>query len=144
MTQWNRSTLGSMQWESLGKSNRSPKTRQSWTRSSTAYCGWPCFGRRVGLDDPQRSLPTPNILWFCDYVNLAVSPNCEWLTIDWYWLCVTQNPSCKEHTEGSKTSCQPPCSSAALWFLQVSSPSLKGSVLKHKQGQVYFHLIVQT
>jgi len=22
----------------------------------------PCFGRRVGLDDPQRSLPTPTIL----------------------------------------------------------------------------------
>ena len=29
---------------------------------------WPCFGRRVGLDDPQRSLPTPTILWFCDPV----------------------------------------------------------------------------
>ena len=27
----------------------------------------PCFGRRVGLDDPQRSLPTPTILWFCDH-----------------------------------------------------------------------------
>jgi len=24
------------------------------------------FGRGVGLGDPQRSLPTPNILWFCD------------------------------------------------------------------------------
>jgi len=24
--------------------------------------------RRVGLDDPQRSLPTPTILWFCDSV----------------------------------------------------------------------------
>ena len=40
----------------------------AWTRSSTAYCRWPCFGRRVGLDDPQRSLPTPTILWFCDSV----------------------------------------------------------------------------
>ena len=30
----------------------------------SAYCRWPCFGRRVGLDDPQRSLPTPIILWF--------------------------------------------------------------------------------
>ena len=29
-----------------------------------------CFGRRVGLDDPQRSLPTPTILWFCDSVIL--------------------------------------------------------------------------
>ena len=31
-----------------------------------ACCRWPCFGRGFGLDDPQRSLPTPNILWFCD------------------------------------------------------------------------------
>jgi len=31
-----------------------------------ACCRWPCFGRRVGLDDPQRSLPTPTILWFCE------------------------------------------------------------------------------
>ena len=33
-----------------------------------ACCRWLCFGRRVGLDDPQRSLPTPTILWFCDSV----------------------------------------------------------------------------
>ena len=26
----------------------------------------PCFGRGVGLDDPQSSLPTPTILWFCE------------------------------------------------------------------------------
>ena len=37
----------------------------AWTRSCAAYCRWPCFGRGGGLDDPQRSLPTPNILWFC-------------------------------------------------------------------------------
>ena len=30
-----------------------------------------CFGRGVGLDDPQRSLPTPNILWFCEAVNTS-------------------------------------------------------------------------
>ena len=30
---------------------------------------WPCFGRGVGLDDPQRSLPNPTILWFCDSVS---------------------------------------------------------------------------
>jgi len=24
-------------------------SRPAWTRSSTAYCMWPCFGRRVGL-----------------------------------------------------------------------------------------------
>ena len=41
-------------------------SRPAWTRSCAACCRWPCFGRRVGLDDPQRSLPTPTILWFCD------------------------------------------------------------------------------
>jgi len=34
----------------------------AWTRSSTAYCRRPCFGRGVGLGDPKRSLPTPTIL----------------------------------------------------------------------------------
>jgi len=43
-------------------------SRPAWTRSCAACCRWPCFGRRVGLDDPQRSLPTPTILWFCDSV----------------------------------------------------------------------------
>ena len=41
-------------------------SRPSWTRCCAACCRWPCLGRRVGLDDPQRSLPTPTILWFCD------------------------------------------------------------------------------
>ena len=44
-------------------------SRPSWTRSCAACCRWPCLSRRVGLDDPQRSLPTPTILWFCDSVN---------------------------------------------------------------------------
>ena len=43
-------------------------SRPTWTTSSTTYCRWPCFGRSVGLDDPQRSLPSPTILWFCDSV----------------------------------------------------------------------------
>ena len=43
-------------------------SRPTWTRSCAAYCRWPCLGRGVGLDDPQRSLPTPTILWFCDSV----------------------------------------------------------------------------
>ena len=43
-------------------------SRPAWTRSCAACCRWPCFGRRVGLDDPQRSFPTPTILWFCDSV----------------------------------------------------------------------------
>ena len=40
-------------------------SKSTWTRSCAACCRWPCFGRGVGLDDPQRSLPIPNILWFC-------------------------------------------------------------------------------
>jgi len=44
-------------------------SRPTWTKSSTACCRWPCFSRGVGLDDPQRSLPTLNILWFCDSVQ---------------------------------------------------------------------------
>ena len=43
-------------------------SRLAWTRSCAACCRWPCFGRGVGLDDPQRSLPTPTVLWFCDSV----------------------------------------------------------------------------
>jgi len=45
-------------------------SRPAWTRSCAACCRWPCSGRRVGLGDPQRSLPTPTILWFCDSVIL--------------------------------------------------------------------------
>ena len=41
-------------------------SRPAWMRSCAACCRWPCFGWRVGLDDPQRSLPTPTILWFYD------------------------------------------------------------------------------
>ena len=43
-------------------------SRPSWTRSCAACYRWLCFGRGVGLDDSQRSLPTPNILWLCDFV----------------------------------------------------------------------------
>ena len=31
------------------------------SRSCAACCRWPCFSRKVGLDDPQWSLPTPTI-----------------------------------------------------------------------------------
>ena len=48
-------------------------SRPAWTRSCVACCRWPSFSWRVGLDDPQRSLPTPNILWFCDSVVLFFS-----------------------------------------------------------------------
>jgi len=50
-------------------------SRPAWTRSCAACCRRPCFGRGVGLDDPQRSLPTPNILWFYDSV---ISTGDEW------------------------------------------------------------------
>ena len=45
-------------------------SRAAWTRSCAAYCRWPCFSRGIALEDPQRSLPTPTILWFCDSVIL--------------------------------------------------------------------------
>ena len=48
-------------------------SRPAWTRFCAACSRWPCFGRRVGLDDPQRSLPTPTILWFCDSVTPVTS-----------------------------------------------------------------------
>ena len=43
-------------------------SKPAWTRSCAACCRWPCFIRGVVLDDPQRSLPTPTILWFCGSV----------------------------------------------------------------------------
>ena len=45
--------------------------RPVWTRSCAACCRRPCFSRGVGLDDPQRSLPTPTTLWFCDSVKFG-------------------------------------------------------------------------
>ena len=47
-------------------------SRPAWTRSCAACCRWPCFSRGVGPDDPQRSLPTPNILrfWICNFVTI--------------------------------------------------------------------------
>ena len=45
-------------------------SRPAWTRSCAA-----CFGRGVGLDDPQRSLPTPTIQWFCD----SMSSHSSWM-----------------------------------------------------------------
>ena len=41
-------------------------SKPSRTRTCAACSRWPCFGRGVGLDDPQRSLPTPTMLWFCE------------------------------------------------------------------------------
>ena len=44
------------------------------TWSCAACCRSPCFGRGVGLDDSQRSLPTPKILWYCDSVRFFPLP----------------------------------------------------------------------
>jgi len=41
-------------------------SRLAWTRSCAACCRRLWFGRGVGLNDPQRSLPSPTILWFCN------------------------------------------------------------------------------
>lgn len=41
---------------------QNPPRRWSCATSS----GWTCFGRGVGLDVLQRSLPTPTTQWFCD------------------------------------------------------------------------------
>jgi len=34
------------------------------------------FRRRVGLNDPQKSLPNPTILWFCDMIMFAGIERC--------------------------------------------------------------------
>ena len=60
-------------------------SRPAWTGSCVACCRWPCFGRGVGLDDPQRSLPTPTILWFCDgsFVSLPSHWSRHWWCLWW-------------------------------------------------------------
>ena len=42
-------------------------SRPTWARSRAACSRWPCLSRLFGLDDPQRSLPTANVLWFCEF-----------------------------------------------------------------------------
>ena len=46
----------------------------------------------VGLDDPQRSLPTPTILWFCDYVIPGTHPPP-------YFISLRRNKKTKYETE---------------------------------------------
>ena len=61
-------------------------SRPTRTRSCAAWCRQPCFRRRVGLDDPQRSLPTPTILWFCEIPFTSLL--CNWLhAMFLVWLC---------------------------------------------------------
>ena len=59
-------------------------SRPTWTCFFAACCRWPCFGRRVGLDDPQRSVPDPAILWFC---NSVINKLC----VEWGELLCTQS-----------------------------------------------------
>ena len=61
-------------------------SRPAWTQSCAACCRWPCFSRGVVLDDPQRSLPTPNILGFCDSVTTNMPK--DFLFIYWSFLGV--------------------------------------------------------
>ena len=74
--------------------NRLPRTwwslllwrysKPPWMRSCAACCRWPCFGRGIRLDDPQRSLPTPTILWFYEMCLGTGSPLlCPRLTLVW-------------------------------------------------------------
>ena len=48
-------------------------SKPTWMMSCAACYSWPCFGRRVGLDDPQRSLPSPTILWFCVWMHIGTA-----------------------------------------------------------------------
>ena len=60
-------------------------SRPAWTRSSAACCRWPCCGRRVGPDDPQRSLPTLTILWLCDSLAFPTTAATMILSNWWQW-----------------------------------------------------------
>ena len=40
-------------------------SRPAWMLSCAACVRWLYFSRGFELDDPQRPLPTPTILWFC-------------------------------------------------------------------------------
>ena len=83
-------------------------SRPTWTWSCAACCRFPCFCKRVGLDDPERSFPTPNILWFCDSVIsplLKHSFHCDDTPAPWIcrsWTCeITYHSYAMVHgTEG--------------------------------------------
>ena len=75
-----------------------------------ALGGWPCFGRGGGPDDPQRTLPTPNILWFCE----AALPPWHPATQSHLFRINTRQPA--QHT-GSWSCCssEKPPSSSLNW-----------------------------
>ena len=39
-------------------------SKPAWMRSCAVCCRWTYFGSGFGLDDPQRSVPAPTILWY--------------------------------------------------------------------------------
>ena len=41
-------------------------SKPAWMQFCAACSRRPCFGRVAGLDDPQRFLWTPTLLWFCE------------------------------------------------------------------------------
>ena len=79
-------------------------SRPAWTRSCAACCRWPCFGRGVGLDDPQRSFPIPTILWFCDSVILWFEIRCSiWVAVMFqgHLACCVFSPTSSKVKESS-------------------------------------------
>ena len=74
---WNRLPRGAVE---------SPSLEIFQTRLDKVLCSllWvTLLGQGVGLGDPQRALPTPNILWFCDSV--------------WAEAVCTVSPATREH-----------------------------------------------
>ena len=63
-------------------------SKPTWTWSCAAWSRWPCFGRGVGLDDLQRSLPTPT--------HSVIPPGSteaapQWFHVAWCaWLKTTE------------------------------------------------------
>ena len=60
----------------------------AWMRSCATCSKWSCFGKGVELDDLQRSLSTPTILWFCDPSNQLERYGLDLWPIKWVdnWL----------------------------------------------------------
>jgi len=74
-------------------------SRRSWTKTCATCSRWPCFGRRVELDDPQRSLTTPNFRWFLYasflcfslvrsslFIHAGLLPPFAWFRVHWCGL----------------------------------------------------------
>ena len=53
-------------------------SKPTWLQSYAACSRWTFFGRRVELDDLLRSLPTPTILWFCEFSCIMTKINLVW------------------------------------------------------------------